>query len=188
MKSVFGAVVLGVMLVGSVMAAHAARKPKTGIFGTIDGMKLAATGKAVRKGLVRASYTVNPAGGASLVVSGTAFPKRRGVYQILVIGCASNTAELPWTAFCTATYSEARLKHRKLEQKIWSTSVDVDDSFNLVTPFQVTLESFDGSVVKGRFSGSFDSSQQSCPNGNCVDAPELGTVSGEGTFEVPVGF
>ena len=49
----------------------------------------------------------------------------------------------------------------------------------------MTVESFDGATVRGRFSGSLDSNQ-GCDPGACVETTDLGTVSGEGTFTVPV--
>jgi hypothetical protein len=50
----------------------------------------------------------------------------------------------------------------------------------------VTVESFDGTLVRGRFSGSLDSGQDCAPLPNCTEASDLGTVSGSGTFTLPV--
>lgn len=71
-------------------------------------------------------------------------------------------------------------------QNIWAAAVAFDPNLNLVGSFHVTVESFDGTTVRGRFSGSFDSNQVCTPG--CVAATDLGTVSGEGTFTIPVTF
>src|SRR5262245_16964336 len=68
------------------------------------------------------------------------------------------TAVLPWSAECVATYGEVRLNRRTvINQTIWSAAAHPDPvDLDVVGPFHVTVDSFDGTVVRGRFSGSLD--------------------------------
>ena len=169
-------------------APASAKGPKIGIFGKIDGQKLKAVPKKRVPGLVQSEYAVDPTLGAVIfTLAGAEVPKRRGKTQVIILTCISPTSTTPWTADCVVSYGEGQFKKRSYLQNIWLASAVVDATLQPVGPFHVTVESFDGATVRGRFSGTLDS-YQSCVQGACTDTGGLGTISAEGTFTVPVSF
>jgi hypothetical protein len=187
MQRAFVAAVIGLTLGGLVGPAAAARKPKLGVFGKINGQAFKASNTKRLTELVGASYLVDQETGFSILTfSGTEKPRPRGKSQLLIVSCLVPTTVAPWSSACIASYSEVQIKRRSILQRIWLAEVTVDGNGVATGPFSVTLESFDGSTMRGRFSGSF-ASEQTCTTGACVEDPSLGTVSGEGTFTI-TGF
>jgi hypothetical protein len=113
-------------------------------------------------------------------------PRIRGAIQVLAVTCLTTRTVLPWSADCVASYGEARFRQGDFDEKVWVADPTLDAGGVPVGTFHVTVESFDGTLVRGRFSGSLDSGQVCAPLPNCTEASDLGTVSGSGTFTLPV--
>lgn len=187
MRSLFVGAALGIAVLGAVTPASPARKPKIGVFGKIDGMKFRSTGKKLQQlQLLQASYTVDTTlGFSNVTLLASELPKARGTFQNILLTCLAKATAPPWTADCVATYSEVQVKHRNFVQKIWLAPIALDAGGIPVGSFHVTVDSFDGAIVRGHFSGSFASSQLCSPITVCAEASDLGSVSGEGTFTLP---
>ncbi len=184
MRSVFAATAIAVAALGFCVPASA-KPQKIGVFGKINGMKLKVVPKKKTPGLVQSSYSVDPQfGTAILTLAGTELPRLHGKSQVVVISCLSRTSTVPWSADCIASYGESQYRRRTFTENIWLAAATIDANLDTVGSFHVTVESFDGATVRGRFSGTLDSNQ-SCNQGSCADDAGLGTVSAEGTFAVP---
>jgi len=187
MRRVFTACAIAVAAL-TFAAPASAKGPKIGVFGKINGQRLKAVPKKRAPGLVQSDYSVDPAlGTAVFTLAATEVPKRRGKTQVIIISCLSPTSTPPWTADCIASYGESQFKKRTYLENIWLASAEIVGTLQTVGPFHVTVESFDGATVRGRFSGTLDSNQ-SCNQGACVETTSLGTISAEGTFTVPDSF
>jgi len=179
--------VLGCIVLGAVTPAAPARKPKIGVFGRMNGMKLKVVPKKKLPDLMRASFGVDTqVGGSALALAVSEVPRIHGAIQVLVLTCLTTSTVLPWSADCVASYGEARFRRGDFDEKVWVAGATLDGAGVPAGTFHVTVESFDGTLVRGRFSGSLDSAEICAPLPNCTDASDLGTVSGSGTFTLPV--
>jgi len=185
MRSLFAWAAVGAVVLGVMVAPSSAKGPRTGVFGNMHGMRFnIAQPKRANSLLMDATYRVDPqSGSVDFALHASERPRAHRVYQNIQFSCSSKTSMLPWSADCVATYGEVRLKHRTFNQTIWSAAVQSDPvDLEVVGPFHVTVESFDGTVVRGRLSGSLDPAV--CPFTVCGTNPE--SVSAEGTFAVRV--
>jgi len=157
---------------------EAAAKPKSFVLATINGQKLKVTGKgrvtdACLKGIYNATDAVF---GFVGVECRHGHPVKNGRTQVVVFSCSIPPIGQPGPC-AIATYSEVTLKRFVVRsEKDWAAAVTVDGS-QLASSITVTLDSFDGTTLRGRFSGSYDVS-------NSGDPPAA--ISGEGTFAVPM--
>jgi hypothetical protein len=187
MRRVCAAAVLGSIVLGAATPAAPARKPKIGVFGRVNGMKLKVVPKKKLPELIRGTFGVDPqAGGSALVLAVSEVPRIHGAIQVLAMTCLTTSTVLPWSADCIASYGEARFRRGDFDEKVWVADPTLDAAGVPVGTFHVTVESFDGTLVRGRFSGSLDSAQICAPLPTCTDTSDLGTVSGSGTFTLPV--
>ena len=158
---------------------QAEAKPKSFLFAKINGQKLKVTarGKTTDKcltGIYDAANGVFAFGGIACR-HGRTFP--RGRVQFVAFSCSIPPLGQP--APCAiATYTEFTFKHHALlSEKDWAATVGFDGA-NLTSTVTIILDSFDGTLLRGRFSGVYDDALQA---GNPPAA-----ISGEGTFAVPM--
>jgi hypothetical protein len=157
------AIVVALALVSS---ADAAKRPKYGVFGKINGKKFKAKSNGETED-VCVTGTYLAAGGLSLTAGecrGKRFDVPRKKFALVMLRCA--TADPPRTppfeAACSvAAYSEARVKgDQALDQKVWASRVttvpDHTGALILQSAIQIRVESFDGTYVRGAFFGAFD--------------------------------
>ena len=155
------AIGLGVVL----MPAVADAKPKHGAFGKINGKKFKAKSNGrPDDNCVYATY----AGGKLKLTAGECSGKKKKMpkkdFSQVVFMCddANPPKTPPYEATCAvAVYVEARVKDEKAsDEKAWLSSVTMVPGTDGLPVRQagVTLrvDSFDGTVVKGGFSGVFD--------------------------------
>jgi len=178
------AVGLGVALVPAVAAA----KPKYGAFGKINGKKFKAksNGKA-DDNCVNGTYV--SAGGIRFTAGECAGKKTRKPkkdFSQVVFVCDPSGAPKtpPFEATCAvAAYVEAHVKGDvSSDEKAWLSSVTFVPGANGIPVRQsgvhLRIDSFDGTIVKGAFSGVFDLPQ--------VPGPPQVTVDKEVRFAFPV--
>jgi hypothetical protein len=155
------AVGLGVVLIPAVADA----KPKHGVFGKINGKKFKAKSNGRSDdNCVYATF----AGGQLKITAGECSGKRKkkpkkDFAQVLFMCNDTNPPKTPpYEATCAvAVYVEAKVKDdQATDEKAWLSSVTVVPGAGGLPVRQtgVTLRvaSFDGTVVKGSFSGVFD--------------------------------
>ena len=171
------AVLAALVLAGS---READAKPKSFVFAKINGQKLKVTGKGkvsdkCLNGIYDATNGVFAFGGAR--VPPRPSPSRRGHVQFVVFTCSIPPLGQP--APCAiAAYTEFTFKHSAvLSEKDWTATVGFDGA-NLTSTVTIVLDSFDGTILRGRFSGTYDTPAQA------GDPPAL--ISGEGAFAVPM--
>jgi hypothetical protein len=168
------AVLAALVLAGS---REAGAKPKSFIFAKINGQKLKVTGKGkVTDKCLTGIYDATNgffAFDALECRHGRAVPK--GHIQFVFFTCSIPPLGQP-TPCPIATYTEFTFKHRALlSEKDWAATVD---GANLTSTVTIVLDSFDGTILHGRFSGAYDTPAEA---GN---PPAL--ISGEGAFAVPM--
>jgi hypothetical protein len=181
------ALALGVALLPE--AAVAKKKPAFGVFATINGTKFKApsTGKATDP-CVNGFYQ---ASGGIVFTAGECRGRRRRVpsknYKVLVFACGVLNPPPPTPPFqapcLTAGYTEARTKRgAPVSMKEWGSSANFvigpGGTLVLQSGVNIRIDSFDGTYVRGAFSGSFDMP--------LVGATGPAPISGEGTFYFPV--
>lgn len=169
------AVLAALMLAGS---READAKPKSFVFAKINGQKLKVTGKGkVSDTCLNGIYDAT--NGAFAFLGGECRhgrPIPRGRAQVVLFTCPILPLGQP--APCAAGYSELTYKHRALlSEKDWAATVGFDGA-NLTSTVTIVLDSFDGTILRGRFSGAYDTPAQA------GDPPAL--ISGEGAFAVPM--
>jgi len=177
MKNFWAVAMLAALV--AVGGRQAEAKPKSFLFAKIDGQKLKVTGKGkvsdkCLTGIYDAANAVF-AFGALECRHGRAIPK--GHIQFVAFSCSIPPLGQP--APCAiAGYTEFTFKHRALlSEKDWAATVGFDGA-NLTSTVTIVLDSFDGTILHGRFSGAYDTPAQA---GN---PPAL--ISGEGAFAVPM--
>ena len=177
-----------VVALALVSSADAAKRPKYGVFGKINGKKFKAKSNGEADDVcVTGTYLAD--GGLWLTAGecrGKRFDKPRKKFALVVLRCA--TADPPRTppfeATCSvAAYSEARVKgDQALNQKVWASTVtpvrDNTGALVLQSSVQLRVESFDGTYVQGTFFGTFDLPQ--------TPGLETAPVDGEVQFFFPV--
>jgi len=177
MKNFWAVAMLAALV--AVGGRQAEAKPKSFLFAKIDGQKLKVTGKGkvsdkCLTGIYDAANAVF-AFGALECRHGRAIPK--GHIQFVAFSCSIPPLGQP-TPCPIATYTEFTFKHRALlSEKDWAATVGFDAA-NLTSTVTIVLDSFDGTILHGRFSGAYDTPAQA---GN---PPAL--ISGEGAFAVPM--
>jgi hypothetical protein len=120
MRRVFAAAALGIAVLGTVTPAAPARKPRIGVFGRMNGMKLKVVPKKKLPDLIRASFGVDTElGGSGLALVVSEVPRIRGAIQVLAVTCLTTSTVLPWSADCVASYGEARFRHGDFDENVW---------------------------------------------------------------------
>jgi hypothetical protein len=171
-----GLAVLAAVALGGV-AEQAAAKPKSFVFAKINGQKLKVTGKGKTTdkcltGNYSASSGVFTFGGLECRHGRT---PPRGLVQFVGFACTISPFGQP-TPCAVASYTEFTFKrYRLLSEKDWVATIGFDGP-NITSTISVTLDSFDGTILRGRFSGVYDSQTGNPP----------AAVDGEGTFAVPM--
>jgi hypothetical protein len=146
---------------------------------TINGQKLKVTGKgrvtdACLNGIYNATDAVF---GFVGVECRHGHPIKNGRTQVVVFSCSIPPIGQPGPC-AIATYSEVTLKRFAVRsEKDWAAAITFDGT-QLASSITVTLDSFDGTILHGRFSGVYD---DLAGTGNPPAA-----ISGEGTFAVPM--
>jgi len=169
------AVLVAVALSGG--AEQASAKPKSFVFAKINGQKLNVTGKGkptdkCLNGIYNATSGVFTFGG---VECRHGRPIPRGHVQVVGFACSISPLGQP-TPCPVASYSELTFKRYAIvSQKDWVATVGFDGP-NVTSTITVTLDSFDGTILRGRFSGVYDSQ---------TGDPSV-AIDGEGTFAVPM--
>jgi hypothetical protein len=179
------ALTLGVGLVSDAAAAV----PRFGVFATINGKKL----KAVSRGMADDPCVF----GFYQATGGVVFtaiecrgrrrriPRRNFQQVVFVCGVINPPATPPYEAAClSAVYSEARIRRGGvLSQKTWNSSATFelgpDGTLIQHSSLHLRIDSFDGTYVRGVFSGVFDMPLQ-------AGTPTQAAISGEGQFYFPV--
>jgi hypothetical protein len=188
MKTTSARLLLTVGLALALVPAVAAAKPKYGAFGKINGKKFKAKSNGrPDDNCVNGTYFT--AGGIRFTAGECAGKKnkapKKDFSQVLFVCEPSGAPKTPpFEATCAvAAYVEAQVKGGvSSDEKAWLSSVTFVTGANGLPVRQsaVTLyvDSFDGTVVKGRFSGVFDLAQ--------VPGPPQVTVDKEVRFSFPV--
>jgi hypothetical protein len=168
------AVLAAVALSG--VAGQAAAKPKSFVFARINGQKLNVTGKGKSNSCLNGIYNATSgvfSFGALECRHGRPIP--RGRVQFVGFACSISPLGQP-TPCAVASYTEFTFKrYALLSEKDWVATVGFDGP-NITSTITVTLDSFDGTILRGSFSGVYDSQ-----TGNPSAA-----IDGEGTFAVPM--
>jgi hypothetical protein len=104
-------------------------------------------------------------------------PPKNGSAQVVIFSCSIPPLGQP--GLCAiAAYSEFTFKRFVIRsEKDWSAAITFDGT-QLASSITVTLDSFDGTILRGRFAGVYD---DLAGTGNPPAA-----ISGEGTFAVPM--
>src|SRR5262249_39860288 len=176
MRNRWALAVLAAVALGGV-AEQAAAKPKSFVFAKINGQKLNVTGKGKAtdkclNGIYNATSGVFTFGGLECR-HGHALP--RGRVQFVSFACSISPLGQP-TPCAIAGYTEFTFKRFAiLSEKDWVATVGFDGP-NITSTITVTLDSFDGTILRGRFSGVYDSQTGNAP----------AAIDGEGTFAVPM--
>jgi hypothetical protein len=170
------AVLAALVLAGS---REAGAKPKSFVFAKINGQKLKVTGKGkVSDKCLTGIYDATD-GAFAFVGSECRHgrPIPRGRAQVVLFTCSIPPLRQP--APCEiAGYSELTYKHSALlSEKDWAATVGFDGA-NLTSTVTIVLDSWDGTILRGRFSGTYDTPAQA------GDPPAA--ISGEGAFAVPM--
>ena len=168
--------------------ATAAKKPRYGVFATINGKKLNAASYGPADPCVFGFYQTT--GGITFSAVECRGPRHRlprRTYQQVVFACSALTspATPPFEAACISqVYTEGRIRRLgAFTQKIWAGTstfeLGPDNQPIVHSSVRLFVDSFDGTYVSGRFSGIFDMPQQ-------PGAPTQAAISGEGHFDFPV--
>jgi hypothetical protein len=171
-------------------AGAAAKTPPYGVFATINGKKLKAPNVAGANDACVFGFHQDDGGIVFTAIECRGRKVRRvprKSFQELVMACAAINGQNvpPYDVACIgAAYSEVRSRRGvPFQQKIWTASADFELGPGGTVIFngsvRMTVDSFDGSVVRGRFSGVFDMPQDGV-------TPAAAAISGEGTFAFPV--
>jgi hypothetical protein len=177
MKNFWAVAMLAALV--AVGGRQAEAKPKSFLFAKIDGQKLKVTGKG--KTTDQCLTGTYDAANGVFAFEGLECrhgrPVKRGLLQFVFFSCLIPPLGQP--APCPiATYTEFTFKHRALlSEKDWAATAAFDGA-NLTSTVTIVLDSFDGTILRGRFSGAYDTPAQA---GN---PPAL--ISGEGAFAVPM--
>jgi len=176
MRNRWALAVLTAVALGGV-AEHAEAKPKAFVSVKINGQKLNVTskGKTTDKclnGIYNATSGVFTFGALECRHG---HPIPRGQVQFVAFACSISPLGQP-TPCPVASYSEFTFKrYALLSEKDWAATVGFDGP-NVTSTITVTLDSFDGTILRGKFSGVYDSQAGSAP----------AAIDGEGTFAIPM--